>query len=47
MAEKNKDLLQEGPGPVKDKPQVASWRGDSGTSDAKGAEETKDVEYDR
>ena len=41
-------LLQEGPGDVKEKPQVAESRGDSGTSDAKGSEEKeKSVHYDR
>lgn len=48
MAEKD-GLLQEGPGDVKDseKPRVASFRGDSGESGAKGSEETKDVHYER
>lgn len=36
---KNKDILQEGPGDVKEKPEVQDYRGDSGTSDAKGSEE--------
>ena len=47
MPKENKDIMDKGPGDVKDKPQLASWRGDSGTSDAKGSEETKDVHYDR
>lgn len=40
-------ILQNGPGDAKEKPTVPSWRGDSGTSDAKGSAETKSVEYDK
>ena len=44
---KEKEIMDKGPGDVKDKPQVPSWRGESGTSDAKGSEETGSVHYDR
>ena len=46
--EKDKGLVQEGPGDVKEKPELQSYRGDSGTSEAKGSSETKAVDgYDR
>lgn len=41
-----KKLIQEGPGDVKEKPEEIKYRGDSGTSDAKGSAEG-DVEYGR
>ena len=37
-------LLQDGPGDVKEKPQVQEYRGDKGESDAKRGEETKAVD---
>jgi hypothetical protein len=49
--EKGKGIMDKGPGDAqiegKDKPKVPSWRGESGTSDAKGSEETDSVHYDR
>lgn len=47
---KNKDLLQEGPGDLKEKPQVQEYRGDDGNSASMihKKEETKAVAgYDR
>lgn len=48
-AEKGGVSLEKGPGDLGEKPQIAKFRGDDGTSDSdkhKG-EETKDVHYDR
>lgn len=44
---KDKGVLEQGPGDFKEKPEVPSWRGESGSSDAKGSEETGSVEYGR
>ena len=44
---RGKDIMDKGPGDVKEKPQVPTWRGDSGDSSAKGSDETKSVHYDR
>lgn len=46
--EKKGPLLEKGPGDFSEKPRVAEWRGDDGTSDAKrGEEKEASVHYDR
>ena len=41
---KDKGLVEKGPGDVSSSVETSSWRGDSGTSDAKGSEETSSVD---
>ena len=40
-------IMGKSPGDAKQKPKVPSWRGEKGTSDAKGSAETKSVHYKR
>lgn len=44
---KGKDILDKGPGDVKEKPEIPEFRGDSGDSSAKGSEEGKSTHYGR
>jgi len=44
---KGKGVMGKGPGDAKQKPRVPSWRGDKGSSAAKGPGEGKSVEYSR
>ena len=39
--------VEKGPGDFSEKPEVPTFRGDEGTSDAKVGEETKSVQYER
>lgn len=44
---KGKDLMDKGPGDVKEQPKVPEWRGDSGDSSSKDPGETECVHYKR
>ena len=47
MPKEKGGLTEKGPGDFKETPEVPTWRGDEGSSDAKTGEETKSVHYDR